>query len=491
MDYFKKEISSSGEPYFRNKVTNQTQWGFYTYENTNKRLPRGWVRLNVNGGKSFYKYNKPVSSYSYAYAPRELEEILKMSYEDLIDEDEEEQQAEISRRNNLFQKVARRLKLKTDSICDESLEFLAGKADVPIKGIITYIEETEREQLREKATLTPFSTIKRTDSSFSSKRSIRELCGLNMREVEAQNALSQIQHQFTCIISLYPFIDPVTCSSGHTFEREGVTRLIRSSNPVCPLTKLRLTGLISPNHALKNVIDQFVEKYKNQKGEHWVPILEFCTEYTKGSRKRLKDPIDVKKDFIPEIPIETARTPREILDYLLECGYNFYDIDNIPEVVASSEDSSYDHALNEVRRRLEDPEYREAHRARILIIPPEHEIGRSANEIRAFLLENGHDLDIIDNIPELVANSENSCFYHALTNVNFRLENRLYSETYRSRTAEELLEYYSSLVPRNAENLRRPEAYDVAVQTANNPLYNSYATACESPIGRRWFLLHM
>jgi hypothetical protein len=414
-----------------------------------------------------------------------------MSYDDLEEEDEEEQQAEISRRNNLFKKVARLLQLGTDSICDESLEFLAGKADVPVKRIITYIEKTEIEKLGEKHTLTPFSRIQITDSSFSNKRSIRELCGVNTRKVEAQNAFSQIEHQFSCPLSIYPFIDPVTCSSGHTFEREYVTRLIRSSNPVCPLTKLRLTGLISPNHALKKVIDQFVEKYINQKGEHWAPILEFCVAYTKGRDKRLKDPIDVKNDFIPEIPIETARTPQQILDYLLECGYNFYDINNIPEVVASSEDSSYDHALNEVRRRLEDPEYREAHRARILIIPPEHEIRRSANEIRAFLLENGHDLDIIDNIPELVANSENSCFYHALTNLNFRLENPIYSENYRSRTAEELLEYYSSLVPRNAENLRRPEAYDVAVQTANNPLYNSYATACESPIGRRWFLLHM
>jgi hypothetical protein len=262
MDYFKKEISSSGEPYFRNKITNETQWGFYTYENTNELLPTGYVRLILNG-ESFYKYNEPVlqSSYDYYYddyAPRELEEILQMSYEDLEKEDEEEQQAEICRRNNLFQKVARLLKLETDSICDESLEFLAEKADVPIEQIITYIEQTEIKELGEKATLTPFSTIKRTDSSFSSKRSIRELCGVNNREIEAQNAFSQIEHQFTCIISQNSFIDPVTCSSGHTFEREYITRLIRSSNPVCPFTRLRLTGLIEPNNALKKVIYQFI-----------------------------------------------------------------------------------------------------------------------------------------------------------------------------------------------------------------------------------------
>jgi predicted house-cleaning noncanonical NTP pyrophosphatase (MazG superfamily) len=289
---------------------------------------------------------------------------------------------------------------------------------------------------------------------------------------------------------------------------------------VCPLTKLRLTGLISPNHALKKVIDQFVEKYINQKGEHWVPILEFCTEYTKGRDKRLKDPIDVKLEPVvevrepviivprrpetppddpedpddpddPEEDSQTGRTLLEILQYLLNNGYNFDQIDNIPEIIANSEDSSYDHALNEAYRRLEDPEYREAQRSRIPpILPPEYQTGRSSNEIRAFLIENGYDLDIIDNIPELVANSANSFFVYALTETRFRLEDPRYREEHRSRTAEELLEYYSRRVPRNAENLRRPEAYDVAVQTANNPLYNSYGTAWKSPIGGRWFLLH-
>jgi hypothetical protein len=34
MDCFKEEISSSGKPYYRNKITNQTQWGFKTYYKT-------------------------------------------------------------------------------------------------------------------------------------------------------------------------------------------------------------------------------------------------------------------------------------------------------------------------------------------------------------------------------------------------------------------------------------------------------------------------
>jgi len=306
-----------------------------------------------------------------------------MRYEDL-DLLNEEEEAEAYRRYNLFQKVARFLKLTTESICDESLEFLSGKANVPVERIITYINETESKQLGKRSISTFFNTIKTTDSSFSSKRSIRELCGVNTREIEAQNAFSQIEHQFTCVISQKSFIDPVTCSSGHTFEREYITRLIRSSNPVCPFTRLRLTGLIEPNHALKKVIDQFIEKYINQKGQHWVPILEFCVAYIEGTSVRLKAPIDVSLDpeqtstpvedsYIDDSDIDesdmeepyeseetrrrrelltrTGRTEEEIREYLISVGYNIRDIENIPEVIAQSINSSYSNAMREVTIR--------------------------------------------------------------------------------------------------------------------------------------------
>jgi hypothetical protein len=367
MDYFSRKKNSSVKYY-------------YTYFNTNKQLPRGWVRQQNLDGKPVYKYNKPVlpSSYSYAYAPREFD-IFQMRYEDL-DLLNEEEEAEAYRRYNLFQKVARFLKLTTESICDESLEFLAEKANVPVEQIITYINETESKQLGERSISTFFSTIKKSDSYFSNKRSMRELCGVNTREIEAQNAFSQIEQQFTCVISQNSFIDPVTCSSGHTFEREYITRLIRSRNPVCPFTRLRLSGLIEPNHALKKVIDQFIEKYINQKGQHWVPILEFCVAYIEGTSVRLKAPIDVSLD--PEqtsTPVEdsdidesdidesdyeseetrrrrelltrTGRTEEEIREYLIGVGYNIRDIENIPEVIAQSINSSYSNAMREVTIR--------------------------------------------------------------------------------------------------------------------------------------------
>ncbi len=100
---------------------------------------------------------------------------------------------------------------------------------------------------------------------------------------------------------------------------------------------------------------------------------------------------------------------------------------------------------------------------------------------------NAYDLDIIDNIPEVVAHSTNSSYNHALAEANQRIEDPVYRENHRSRTAEELLEYYTRLTPRYAEDLRTPEAYNAALQTANSA-YNSYARASRHTLGGQWFI---
>ena len=152
-DYFSSKKSSSDKYYYINNTTGKTQWGFNTYFHTKKRLPKGWIRLNYNG-KSVYKYigdKIPLtrSLSSLAHSPREFD-IFQMSFEDL-DEEDEKQQAEACRRVNLFKKVSSLLNLRTESICDESLEFLAGKAKILPKTIIDFIEITELKQLEKKS----------------------------------------------------------------------------------------------------------------------------------------------------------------------------------------------------------------------------------------------------------------------------------------------------------------------------------------------------
>ncbi|KAH0460992.1 hypothetical protein IEQ34_008567 [Dendrobium chrysotoxum] len=63
---------------------------------------------------------------------------------------------------------------------------------------------------------------------------------------------------FRCPISLDLMRDPVVVASGQTFDRESITRWIRSGHATCPSTgqALRHTNLI-PNRALKNLISRW------------------------------------------------------------------------------------------------------------------------------------------------------------------------------------------------------------------------------------------
>jgi hypothetical protein len=426
VDYFSRKKSSSGEYYYINKITGTTQWGFNTYFNTKKRLPKGWIRLNLYG-KPVYKYirDKKVVDSSYAYAPKEFREleIFQMSYEEL----DEDQQAEACRRINLFENVARLLKLKMDSICDESLEYLAEKAKISPQTIIEYIQTTERKQLGRKAFLTLFSTIKRNDSSFSSERSIRELCGVNMREEEASKAQNQIDEELSCHITRELFKDPVMCSSGHTFERDAITIWLQT-NKTCPETRLRITNYIVPNYALRKVLEKFAEKYKNQRGDIWKPIVELCLEYENftgrlnapeyvqvpetGSDESDRDESDTELDMdqqyrdmrerYTEIEIEenqTGRSEEEIRAYMIYYG-NLNEVD-IPEFIAQSSNSSYAHAIRESSLRY-------------------NQRGRTREQIRAYMINKGRGIEFIEDIPEFIAESRESSYRGTDLEVNRR-----------------------------------------------------------------------
>jgi hypothetical protein len=247
--------------------------------------------------------DKPLNRSYSSYAP---ENILEMPYKELLDQNDVNTNDEAGRRNNLFEHVALLLGVTLDNICDESLEFLAEKAKVPVQKIITYIEQTERKQLGDQAKLTAFSRIKLADKNFSSQRSIRELCGLNMRLEESRRVLVQIKEQFTCSLSFEMFKDPVSCNSGHTFERKNIMELLQINNR-CPKTGIIIT-FIFPNYSLRNLIDQFVENYKNQKGEHWDQVVKECLAY-ESYPNRVNDPIHINAPA-PRVVPNTILDPR-------------------------------------------------------------------------------------------------------------------------------------------------------------------------------------
>ena len=312
---FEEQISSSGEPYYIDTITGETQWGSENFFNTKVPLPKGYICLILNG-EDVYKYIGDGKKSRYAYAPEEDEKKkrhkkrhkktqedtqedtqeniqLKTTYKELQVLKTQEAINERFRRSELFENVAILLKRTPESIIDESLEFLAGKADVLPQTIIDYIQTTELEELGENANVTAFSMISETDPSFSSERSIRELCGLNMREEELSRALEQLK-DLNCGISLELIHEPVMtgCSNGHTCDKKSMEDLLKTSIRRCPSCNvpipLTVTTLM-PNAFAKKIIEEFVDKYINQRGEIWNKIKEICTEYKDAKIIRQKE----------------------------------------------------------------------------------------------------------------------------------------------------------------------------------------------------------
>jgi hypothetical protein len=314
---FEEQISSSGKPYYVDTITGETQWGSDNFFNTNIPLPKGYICLFLNG-KDVYKYiggGEDEDLNSYSYSPEDFDKTsISATYKQLKSLKTQEAINEIFRRSELFENVAKLLKRTPESIIDESLEYLAGKADVLPQTIIEYIQKTELEELGENANVTAFSMISETDPSFSSERSIRELCGLNMQEEELSKALEQLK-DLICPISLELINEPVMtgCSNGHTCDKKSMEDLLKTSIRRCPSCNIRIPRVINlmPNAFAKKIIEEFVEKYVNQRGEIWNKIQESCIEYKNAKRIR-QEKIDLLNK---EREAERIRVERE--NYLL------------------------------------------------------------------------------------------------------------------------------------------------------------------------------
>ena len=275
--------------------------GYSTFLKTRKRLPRGWMRLDCKGQPT-YKYAGVGGALS--ATPLGPSGVLSVPYADLLHQVDPEgnYKAEAFRRYALFESVAALLKLATDRIGDESVEHLANQAQISSGDVIAYIESKEREELQENATQTAFHRI-RQDGSFLTERSTRELCGVDMREADASKAMRQLDELFSCHITKELFKDPVICSNGHTFERKAIEQWLLL-NQTCPKSRDRISSILVPNHALRNVLDDFVTRHANQMGDIWKPIREACAEY-----QRFMDTVGRVNHATHTTPVDAVSTP--------------------------------------------------------------------------------------------------------------------------------------------------------------------------------------
>jgi hypothetical protein len=316
MESFEQEKSSSGKYYYRNRRTGQTQWGYRTFFNTNIYLPYGWICLNIDRLKHVYRYFGKNNYDSSFYAP-EMKDLVEMSYKELEDLESDNDldvvrdvQKEMCRRNKLFRTIAQYLNIDSEGIIDESLEYISKSS---LDDVIRLIQQEERQNLGEYASLTAFQRFRRGQNlTFYSERSIRELCGLNTRDVEASNALHASEN---CICPITTFLckNPVVCSNGQTMDKKSAEKLLRIAQrtgkpALCPLTRDVITSFV-PSIFAKQTIVAFVEKYENQKGGNWKAIIDLCRNY------RTKED-DTEEDDIEELHEPIFETPEELAERL-------------------------------------------------------------------------------------------------------------------------------------------------------------------------------
>ncbi|KAK2656198.1 hypothetical protein Ddye_009250 [Dipteronia dyeriana] len=81
-----------------------------------------------------------------------------------------------------------------------------------------------------------------------------------MEELEEEAPMT-IPDLFTCPISLDLFTDPVTLSTGQTYDRSSIEKWLSDGNLTCPVTMQRLHDptTIVPNHTLRHLINQWIQ----------------------------------------------------------------------------------------------------------------------------------------------------------------------------------------------------------------------------------------
>ncbi|KAK7291642.1 hypothetical protein RIF29_06949 [Crotalaria pallida] len=148
-----------------------------------------------------------------------------------------------------MQGILNYLGIKTWADCNKEIKFLedeialdCDEREVPLLSSLVGFMSYARVVIFE----TLDFVVSNTDQSSSSSRCSTEMLTCINPE------------DFRCPISLELMTDPVTVSTGQTYDRVSITKWLKAGNKICPKTGERLTNTdLVPNNALKKLIDQF------------------------------------------------------------------------------------------------------------------------------------------------------------------------------------------------------------------------------------------
>ncbi|KAE8726556.1 putative 26S proteasome complex subunit sem1-1-like isoform X1 [Hibiscus syriacus] len=112
------------------------------------------------------------------------------------------------------------------------------------------------------------------------------LDGQNADQTDVRPILSCLNPEdFRCPISLELMIDPVTVSTGHTYDRNSIQKWLKAGHTVCPKTGEKLTNTeLVPNANLRKLIHQF------------------CSDNGISLAKTVKKSRDITRTIVPASP---------------------------------------------------------------------------------------------------------------------------------------------------------------------------------------------
>ena len=97
-----------------------------------------------------------------------------------------------------------------------------------------------------------------------------------------QTAMSLI-----CPITQELILDPVTISTGRTFERSAIETYFRFSGTRDPTTNEPLSNRhITPSILVQTLTKQFVDFYEGKQGKEWERVVEYCKIYRATQSER-------------------------------------------------------------------------------------------------------------------------------------------------------------------------------------------------------------
>jgi hypothetical protein len=96
---------------------------------------------------------------------------------------------------------------------------------------------------------------------FRRARKGKELLSNSCNDLQVEIA---IPTHFRCPVTLDLMKDPVTLSTGITYDRDSIEKWIESGNKTCPVTKTELTSFdIVPNHSLRRMIQDWCVQHRS------------------------------------------------------------------------------------------------------------------------------------------------------------------------------------------------------------------------------------